>query len=95
MHSRLDRSVIAEPYHYPHDASFGPATSAIVVIDMQRDFCEVGGYFDCQGYDVEDARSLIPTIQALLSAARRAGFPVFFTREGMEQHTKHQSLARK
>ncbi|OCT46289.1 Peroxyureidoacrylate/ureidoacrylate amidohydrolase RutB [Cladophialophora carrionii] len=82
MHSSLNRSVLAEPYHYPHDASFSPATTAIVVIDMQRDFCEIGGYFDCQGCGVEDARNLIPTIQALLSAARRAGFPVFFTREG-------------
>ncbi|KIW63044.1 hypothetical protein PV04_09922 [Phialophora macrospora] len=78
----LNGSIPAEPYHYPHDASFSPATTALVVIDMQRDFCEVGGYFDCQGYDVEDARHLIPTIQALLSAARGAGFPVFFTREG-------------
>jgi nicotinamidase-related amidase len=44
---------------------------------------------------VDDARHLIPTIQALLSAARGAGFPVFFTREGMEQRTKRLSPAGK
>ncbi|KAJ9614080.1 hypothetical protein H2200_002216 [Cladophialophora chaetospira] len=85
-------SIAAEPYDYPHDASFGPETTALVVIDMQRDFCEVGGYFDCQGYDVEDARALIPTIQALLAAARKASFPIFFTREGEKHLLKNQVL---
>ncbi|KIW99210.1 uncharacterized protein Z519_00873 [Cladophialophora bantiana CBS 173.52] len=74
--------VPADPYSYPHDASLSPETTALVIIDMQRDFCELGGYFDCQGYDVADARAIIPNIQALLSTARKASFPVFFTREG-------------
>ncbi|OQU94665.1 hypothetical protein CLAIMM_00995 [Cladophialophora immunda] len=79
--SRWDQ-VPADPYHYPHDHSLSPETTALVIIDMQRDFCEVGGYFDCQGYDVADARAIIPAIHALLSTARKGSFPVFFTREG-------------
>ncbi|KIX03832.1 uncharacterized protein Z518_07385 [Rhinocladiella mackenziei CBS 650.93] len=74
--------VAAVPYNYPHDASLAPNTTALVIIDMQRDFCEIGGYFDCQGYDVAPARAIISIIQTLLSAARQASIPIYFTREG-------------
>ncbi|EXJ93016.1 hypothetical protein A1O3_01572 [Capronia epimyces CBS 606.96] len=83
MRRQVDsEQITASPYAWPHDASFNQRTTALVIIDMQRDFCEVGGYFDCQGYDVGSARALIPILQTLLSAARKAQFPIFFTREG-------------
>ncbi|EHY59940.1 Biuret amidohydrolase [Exophiala dermatitidis] len=83
MRRELDNGqVAASPYNWPHDASFSRETTALVIIDMQRDFCEVGGYFDCQGYEVDSARAIIPKLQSILTAARRAHLPIFFTREG-------------
>ncbi|KAI7085074.1 hypothetical protein KC356_g6196 [Hortaea werneckii] len=74
--------VTAEPYLWPYDASFDRSTTALVVIDMQRDFCEEGGYLSSQGYDLSAIRSIIPRIQTLLSTFRQAGMPVFHTLEG-------------
>ncbi|EFX05007.1 isochorismatase family protein [Grosmannia clavigera kw1407] len=75
-------SIAAKPYSWPHDASFGPEKTALVVIDMQVDFCAPGGYMDSQGYSIEPARAVIPRIQALLAGFRTAGFPIYHTREG-------------
>lgn len=74
--------VEAVPYDWPHDASFSPFTSALVIVDMQRDFCAPGGYLDHQGYDISPTQTLIPRIQHVLYAFRDAGFPVYHTREG-------------
>ncbi|KAK4561309.1 hypothetical protein LTR86_004626 [Recurvomyces mirabilis] len=72
----------AEPYAWPHDGSLNPDSTALVVIDMQRDFCEEGGYLSHQGYDISPVRNIVPFIQHLLNAARGAGLPIFHTREG-------------
>ncbi|KAJ5751972.1 hypothetical protein N7520_008889 [Penicillium odoratum] len=72
----------AIPYDWPHDASFTPYTTALVIIDMQKDFCATNGYMEFQGYDISEAQALIPKIQRLLMAFRTAGFPVYHTREG-------------
>jgi nicotinamidase-related amidase len=72
----------ANPYAWPHDGVIAPETTALVVIDMQRDFCEVGGYVSSMGYDVAPARALIPRIQAVLAAVRTWGGLVVHTREG-------------
>ncbi|PGH36118.1 hypothetical protein GX50_00973 [[Emmonsia] crescens] len=74
--------VTAIPYDWPHDATFTPFTTALVMIDMQRDFCSPGGYMAYQGYDITPAQHLIPKLQRLLDAFRSAGFPVYHTREG-------------
>lgn len=57
-------------------------TTALLVIDMQRDFCAPGGYADCAGLDIQRLRAPIPLIQRLLAAARKLGLPVIHTREG-------------
>ncbi|KAK4966990.1 hypothetical protein LTR66_012009 [Elasticomyces elasticus] len=75
-------TIDAEPYRWPHDASFSPATSAFVIIDMQRDFCSPGGYLHYQGYDISRTRAIIPGLQRLLSSFRHAGFAIYHTREG-------------
>lgn len=62
--------------------SFDPLASALLVIDMQRDFLDPAGYAAQAGLDVSHLRTAIPAVQTLLAAARRAGMPVVHTREG-------------
>src|SRR5882672_1294671 len=56
--------------------------TAVVVIDMQRDFLEPGGFGESLGNDVSLLSAAIGPCQALLSAARRRGMLVIHTREG-------------
>jgi len=71
-------SVDAEPYEF----TFEPKRTALVIIDMQRDFLEPGGFGDALGNDVGLLRRTIQPTQRLLAAARRAGLLVVHTREG-------------
>lgn len=75
-------SIDAQPYRWPHGGDLAAASTALIVIDMQRDFCEVGGYIASMGYDIAPARALIPMIQDLRSAVRAWGGLVIYTREG-------------
>ena len=74
--------VTANPYPWPFDGDLRAANTALVVIDMQTDFCGVGGYVDSMGYDLALTRAPIEPIRALLAAFRRGGFHVMHTREG-------------
>ena len=56
--------------------------TALLIIDMQRDFCAPGGYADTAGLDIANLRKPIPQIQQLLSAARAHAMLVIHTREG-------------
>lgn len=69
--------VPARPYPYPLD----PAHTALVVIDMQRDFIEPGGFGDSLGNDVKRLEAIIPTTAALLALFRAEGWPIVHTRE--------------
>jgi biuret amidohydrolase len=70
-------SVPARPYAYP----FIPGRTALVVIDMQRDFIEKGGFGDALGNDVARLEAIIPVIARLLDLFRRKRWPVIHTRE--------------
>jgi biuret amidohydrolase len=70
--------VAAEPYPYAFDL----AATALLVIDMQTDFCGRGGYVDLMGYDLALTASAIEPIQLVLAAARASGMTVIHTREG-------------
>ena len=58
------------------------ATTALMIIDMQRDFLEPGGFGESLGNDVSLLAAAVPPAQALLAAARRSGLLVVHTREG-------------
>ena len=70
------------PYPWPYDGDLRPANTALVVIDMQTDFCGVGGYVDKMGYDLSLTRAPIGPIGRLLVAMRAKGFTIIHTREG-------------
>jgi biuret amidohydrolase len=74
--------VAADPYPWPYDGALRPANTALVIIDMQADFCGVGGYVDRMGYDLSLTRAPIEPIAAVLAAMRPKGYRVFYTREG-------------
>ena len=74
--------VSADPYPWPYDGDLRPANTALVVIDMQTDFCGIGGYVDRMGYDVSLTRAPIAPIASVLAAFRAKGFHIFHTREG-------------
>ena len=66
----------------PAPLAFDPATTALLIIDMQRDFLEPGGFGESLGNDVSLLAAAVPPARALLAAAREAGLLVVHTREG-------------
>jgi nicotinamidase-related amidase len=76
------RFAAADPYPWPYDGALRPDNTALIVIDMQTDFCGVGGYVDKMGYDLSLTRAPIEPIRRLLAAMRARGFHVIHTREG-------------
>ncbi|MEV0623467.1 cysteine hydrolase [Nonomuraea sp. NPDC050404] len=72
------RSIAAEPF----DLELDPAKTALVVIDMQRDFLQPGGFGELLGNDVSLLRGAIEPTRMVLQAARAAGMLVVHTREG-------------
>lgn len=71
------KTVHARPYPY----TFDPAHTAVVLIDMQRDFLEPGGFGALLGNDVAPLRRIVPACQALLALARAHGMHVIHTQE--------------
>ena len=72
----------AIPYPWPYDGNLTSANTALIVIDMQTDFCGQGGYVDCMGYDIALTRAPIAPIMKLLAAFRSKGYFIIHTREG-------------
>ena len=75
-------TIRSEPYAWPYDGAFTAANTALIIIDMQTDFCGVGGYVDKMGYDLSLTRAPIAPIRRLLDESRRIGMLVIHTREG-------------
>jgi biuret amidohydrolase len=65
----------------PFAFDFDPARTALVVIDMQRDFIEDGGFGAALGNDVRPLQAIVPTVARLLEGCRAAGLLVIHTRE--------------
>jgi nicotinamidase-related amidase len=66
----------------PYPFSFDPTSTALVVIDMQRDFLEPGGFGETLGNDVSQLRSTVAPTAALLAECRRLDLLIVHTREG-------------
>ena len=77
-----ERFVSADPYPWPYDGDLRPQNTALIVIDMQTDFCGVGGYVDKMGYDLSLTRAPIEPIRRTLAAMRAKGYHILHTREG-------------
>ena len=78
----MERFIQANPYAWPYNGDLKPANTALVVIDMQTDFCGVGGYVDKMGYDISLTRAPIAPLKKLMAAMRKAGYHIIHTREG-------------
>jgi len=71
-----------DPYDFPIEGPLQPGKTALMIIDMQRDFCAPSGYMHTRGGDLGPARAIIPRITAVREACRLAGIEVIYTREG-------------
>jgi biuret amidohydrolase len=78
----MDRFVQSQPYAYPYNGELRPDNTALIIIDMQTDFCGIGGYVDRMGYDLSLTRAPIEPIKKVLTAMRDRGFYIIHTREG-------------
>lgn len=74
--------VPADPYPWPYDGNLRTGNTALLVVDMQTDFCGVGGFIDRMGGDISLTRTAIEPIRAVMAAMRERGFLVVHTREG-------------
>lgn len=72
------KTLDAQPFSFNFDLK----STALIMIDMQRDFIEPGGFGEMLGNDVSLLRSAIAPCKAVLDAARRSGLLVIHTREG-------------
>ena len=70
-------TINAKPYPYP----LPPRPPALIIIDMQRDFVEPGGFGSALGNDVAPLMNIVPAIGKLLEVFRRLDLPVIHTRE--------------
>src|ERR1700746_3894671 len=76
------RYLTSDPYPWPYDGDLRPDNTALIVIDMQTDFCGKGGYVDKMGYDLSLTRAPIEPIRRVLAAMRGKGYHIIHTREG-------------
>ena len=78
----MQRYVDAEPYPWPYNGELHADNTVFLVIDMQTDFCGIGGYVDTMGYDLALTRAPIAPIRRVLEVLRAQAFHVMHTREG-------------
>lgn len=72
----------AQPFNFPHAGELEPRATALIVIDLQRDFLSPDGYFARKGYDPARLRTILPNVNRLVACCRNAGICVVYTRQG-------------
>jgi len=80
-HKKAFAPIQALPYDFPLHGGLRPDTTALMVIDMQVDFCGEGGFCHQAGADMDMLCAPVPQLGMVLDASRRAGFHVIHTRE--------------
>ena len=75
-------TIKSTPYAWPYNGDLRPENTALIVIDMQTDFCGTGGYVDHMGYDLSLTQAPIEPIKALMADMRAKGYHIIHTREG-------------
>ena len=71
--------VAATPFEFPLVGDFTPSTTCLLVIDLQRDFTEEGGYMTAMGYDVTPLSAPLKPVAAVLAACREVGMRIIHT----------------
>ena len=80
--SQATGPIPGDPYAWPFDGRMTPLDTALIIIDMQIDFCGPGGYVDTMGYDIILTRAPIAPIARVLTAFRNKNYHIIHTREG-------------
>jgi nicotinamidase-related amidase len=78
----MDFQVVGDPHPWPRDAETPIRVCALLVVDMQEDYCSPGYYMAQAGYDTIRLREPVARIQRVLAAARGCGMQVLYTRHG-------------
>lgn len=66
----------------PYEFEFDEKKTALMVIDMQRDFCEHGGFGEMLGNDISEVVNIIPTVKSVIDYCRDNNILIIYTREG-------------
>jgi nicotinamidase-related amidase len=72
--------VLGDPHPWPRAGKIESSQCALIVVDMQEDYCSPGYYMTRAGYDTARLREPVERIQRVLAAARRSGMHVLYTR---------------
>ncbi|MGF1526177.1 MAG: cysteine hydrolase family protein [Candidatus Competibacterales bacterium] len=75
-------AIAGRPFPFPYHGRLEPPATALLVIDLQVDFLSPEGYFARKGYDPTPLRSILPAVNRVIAAARRAGCLIVYTRQG-------------
>lgn len=82
MGSNVAPVIKARPFDFPDSGSLDPASTALLVIDLQVDFLSPGGYLAKKGYDTAPLRAILPAVNSIIDAAHAAGCLIVHTRQG-------------
>ncbi len=77
-----NKTIASTPYRWPFNGDLRADNTALIIIDMQTDFCGPGGYVEQMGYDIALTRAPIEPIKSVLEPMRQKGFCIIHTREG-------------